>query len=436
VASQHSDSSRTWRDADPRWVAIGGSVALHLLLYLLLGLGSLPTTELPIRLPLELEIGLGESNENELGGAAKVDGSHSEAPPTPARVRAPKRTVATPAAVDEQAVTSAEVAVSDAGVASSDAGAAQIAGSGTADGGPVGARRGIGGGDGSGFGTNGALLALRIDVANVRASALILETEALLSLVPGWQRMFAGSGLVPLSHFKRFVIATPNLHPSRLSMAATVRDGLRGVEALRERAGQAAPLRSEQGVSVGRWSARGTVVREIAFVNDQTFAISRAQDVMRLLALGRVLGSQIEDADRDPDPLLAGLMHMGKTEALSLSVHNVAAFVPEPNARLPSDLRFLLDEPTQHAVQLHVIGDYESEDAAEAALSHWRTTYDEIAARPDVATFGLAGAVEHANFERTQHQVHVRTQLTMAQLRYVLRQLSDLLLALVPRSAE
>jgi hypothetical protein len=51
-------------------------------------------------------------------------------------------------------------------------------------------------------------------------------------------------------------------------------------------------------------------------------------------------------------------------------------------------------------------------------------------------TFGLAGAIEHATFERHEQQVHARTQVTMAQLRYLLGQLSDLLRALVPQSAD
>lgn len=449
LTKPRQNSSTAPRTADSRWIALAGSLVLHLILFGLLGLAEWHPPELPIRLPLELEIGLGDSDDEELGGAAKVEGKRSETPPAQTPLPAPKPTLPKPAAakpvvVDEQSIAAATTSTTDAALTTADAGQAPPEGSGTADTGAVGPRRGTGGGAGSGFGTDGALLALRVDVANVRASALILETESLLSLVPGWQRMFAGSGLSPLSHFKRFVIASPNLHPSRLSMAAALREGLRGVEALQKRASREAPLREEHGVTLGGWSSRGTTARDIAFLNDQTFVIARAQDVARLLMLGRVLGSRIVDGDRDPDPVVAGLLHMGKTEALSLTVHHVAAFVPEaarggsvgPAAELPNDLHFLLDEPTQHAVQLHVIGEYDSVALADGALSRWRKVYDDFAARPDVAMLGLAGAIEHATFERRDIQLHARTQLTMAQLRYLLGQLREILQALVPQSAE
>ncbi len=454
MVSSPSESRPLSHRARRAWWALAGSLVLHGILFIVLGWTPKPTVELPIRLPLELEIGLGESEDTELGGAADVEGKRSDVKneqgkddvtkvvaPTPVQpeVSAPTPTPTETAVSDVEPVVdagAAEPTAQNGDAAVTDAGAAQLAGSGTADAGPVGPRRGMGGGEGSGFGVDGALLALRIDVANVRKSALILETEALLSIVPGWQRMFAGSGLVPLQHFRRFVIATPNLHPSRLSMAATLREGLHGIDQLKRRGSSAEPLRDLDGMPVGTWSARGSTRRDIVLLDPSTFAISRAQDLPRLLSLARVLGAQVEDAARNPDPLLAGLLHMGKTEALSLSVHHVAAFVPEPTAAVPASLSFVLKDPTQLAVQLYVTGHYESDNDAEQALSRWRKVYEDFAARPDVMSLGLVGAIEHASFERRDSDVIARTELTMFQLRYLLGQLRDLLQALVPQRAE
>lgn len=407
--------------------------------------------ELPIRLPLEMEIGLGESEETELGGAAEAEGKQSEAAneqghderTRPARPKAtPAQPMAEAAAPVEEVSAADDVnALLDAGVGDdtaqsderADAGDALLAGSGTSETGPTGPRRGMGGGTGSGFGAKGALLALRIDVPSVHKSALILETEALLSLLPGWDRLFAGSGLAPLQHFSRFVIASPNLHPSRLGMAARLRGTGRGGQVLRDRV---APLRQVEDVSVGTWSRRGTTTREVAFLDERSFAIARSQDLMRLLALARVIGGQITDAPPTSELALTGLLHMGATEAMSLSVHHVSAFVPNPTDSVPTTLHFSLKDPTQYTVQLVVTGRYETPEQRERALVSWRNTYDEFAKRPEVTTAGLVGAIEHASFKRDDRDVIASTELTMAQLRYLLGALRDLLGSLVPDRAE
>lgn len=407
--------------------------------------------ELPIRLPLEMEIGLGDSEETELGGAADEEGKQSEAKneqgrdeqttPAPPKPTPPKPKVDAPTPVEQVSAADEANAAVDAGVGSevaqsderADAGEAMLAGSGTAADGPTGPRRGMGGGEGSGFGTKGALLALRIDVPSVHKSALILETEALLSLLPGWDRLFAGSGLAPLQHFSRFVIASPNLHPSRLAMAAHLRGTGRGGQVLRERV---APLRQVQDMSVGTWSSRGQTTREIAFLDERAFAIARSQDLMRLLALARVIGGTVDGAPPDAELALTGLLHMGSTEAMSLSVHHVSAFVPNPTDTVPNTLHFSLKDPTQYTVQLVVTGTYETPAQGERALMSWRSTYDEFSKRPEIAMAGLVGAIEHASFKRTDRDVVASTELTMAQLRYLLGVLRDLLRALVPDRAE
>jgi hypothetical protein len=202
---------------------------------------------------------------------------------------------------------------------------------------------------------------------------------------------------------------------------------------LRERV---APLRQVEDLSVGTWSSRGSTTREIAFLDERAFAIARSQDLMRLLALARVIGGQMSDAPPDTELALTGLLHMGATEAMSLSVHHVSAFVPNPTDTVPTTLHFSLKDPTQYTVQLVVTGRYETPAQAERALASWRGTYDEFSKRPEIAMAGLVGAIEHAAFKRNDRDVIASTELTMAQLRYLLGALRDLLRSLVPDRAE
>jgi hypothetical protein len=80
---------------------------------------------------------------------------------------------------------------------------------------PLGGGMGLGfgaGGFGSGRGgPPGAIIGLHADLGRIASTSLILETEPLLGLIPGWQDVLAGSGLDPIADFARVFVATPSL---------------------------------------------------------------------------------------------------------------------------------------------------------------------------------------------------------------------------------
>src|SRR5205085_2942711 len=94
---------------------------------------------------------------------------------------------------------------------------------------------GDGAGPGLGFGAGGfgegrggppgVIIGLHADLDQIRNTSLILETRALLDLVPEWERLLQGSGIDPVNDFSRLFVATPNLKRSSLVVSARIKGG-------------------------------------------------------------------------------------------------------------------------------------------------------------------------------------------------------------------
>ncbi|HEY2735780.1 MAG TPA: hypothetical protein VGI70_17400, partial [Polyangiales bacterium] len=206
----------------PLWAVI--SVVLHALFVLTLRDPPAEDEFSRFQLPTQVEFGIADAPQG--GGAsaaapppakkaeAKSPKIHKSKPPPDPNAYA--KIVDKRAAADDKAREADKAATAqgkDSGEEAAKSGEGDVLGA-------VGDGSGMGFGDGNGYAPAGATLALNVDLERVRKSALLLETQSLLDIIPEWQGLLAGSGLDPLQDFQRVFVATPNLERSSLVVSA------------------------------------------------------------------------------------------------------------------------------------------------------------------------------------------------------------------------
>jgi hypothetical protein len=328
-------------------------------------------------------------------------------------------------------VAAAADAGSDAGelaqVALPDAGLAAQSGDGDA---PSATGEGLGfgaGGFGSGSGGPlGAIIALHADLDRIRNTSLILETSALLEIIPEWQQLLQGSGLDALSDFSRVFVATPSLRRSQLVLSARLKGGepalLAAVERLAQERGRPAQARIEGGVQVRPWHDRGPTERVAGLFSSDQVVIARPEDVGRVAAASASLARR--HASKPGMEQAAGpaaLLSMYEHEAVALSIEGVSEYVSgEPAMYAPLGLRLSLRHVDEYNVDLLAFGYYPSEAAAARAFEHVEALRRVLADHPRAADLGLRSAIDEATFDRRAELVTIKARLTMHQTRYLL----------------
>lgn len=304
---------------------------------------------------------------------------------------------------------------------------------------PDGAGEGLGfgaGGFGSGTGgPAGAVIALHADLDRIRATSLILETSALLEIIPEWQRLLEGSGLDALRDFSRVFVATPSLRRSQLVVSARIEGGetalTRAVSALAQDSGSAAEPRTEHGVKLWPWRSRGPTERAVGLFSADQIVIARPQDIARVRAVSAALAlrhASQSGMEKASGP--AALLSLYEGEAVALSVEGVRHFLDAEVSHAPVGLRISLRHLDEYNAELRVFGYYASEQAASAAFARFETLRTELAGHPRAAYLGLRSAIDEATANHQGSTVTLRTKLTMHQTRYLLAFVSR---ALSPR---
>jgi hypothetical protein len=387
----------------------------------------------------------------EIGFVDEDPGASGEPPPAaavaPPPAPEPEVVAVAPVPQEDEAVVlvDAGVATADAGsdagelaqVELPDAGPAAQSGDGDA---PSAAGEGLGfgaGGFGSGSGGPlGAVIALHADLDRIRNTSLILETSAMLEIIPEWQQLLQGSGLDALADFSRVFVATPSLRRSQLVVSARLKGGesalVAAVERLAQERGRPAEVRMEGSVPVRPWHDRGPTERVAGLFSTDQVVIARPEDVGRVLAVSATLARR--HASKPGMEHAAGpaaLLSMYENEAVALSIEGVGEYVSgEPAIYAPLGLRLSLRHIDEFNVELIAFGYYVSEGAAAAAFEHVETLRRAFADHPRAAYLGLRSAIEEATFDRRAELITIKTRLTMHQTRYLLGFVSR---ALAPR---
>lgn len=297
---------------------------------------------------------------------------------------------------------------------------------------------GDGMGPGSGFAPAGATLALNVDLRRVRKTALVLETESLLGIVPEWQALLAGSGIDAMDDLDRVFVASPTLERASVVVAADHRLGRERVASavaqLAREQGSPAPFRTQHGYAVAAWRNRGPTARSIALTRDGQFTITRTSDLERVLQVASSLAELRQEqgfAQAELDRH-GGLLAMDNNEAVALWVENVAKYTRGQSAGMPRSLRLSLFPVDQFHTDLRVRGDYASASSASEALAIMDELRRSLSAHPRVTFLGLKSAIDAAQIEQHGSALGLQVRLTLHQTRYLMRYVTR---ALRPRAS-
>lgn len=374
-----------------------------------------PELELEFELPMDVEFGTAE----ELAAAPPVQAlpEQSAADPAGTRGGASDAGVATDAAIVDGG---ADAGVRDAAVRTPrvrDAGAPSLAAA-------------KDGGTGPGRLPAGTQIAVRVDMERIRRSPIADDVRSVLAAIPDWKALLEGSGIDPVEQLERLLIATPNLQREKLVLAGRYLGGEQVVRAavaqLAEARGQRASWRIEGGVQVAPWANADVTPRVLALLGPAHFAIARAEDLPRVLAIAgarvKRRGQAAPPAEHPADALLS----MGPDEGLSLEVEGVAQFVRRGRRGVPERLRLAAIERAGTRVELRGELNYPDEASATDAAAYVEELRERYASNALIALLGLSGALDEAKIERLEQTVHVTVVLTTEQTRLVLGYVREL----------
>ena len=291
----------------------------------------------------------------------------------------------------------------------------------------LGAGLGDGMGEGSGYAPPGATIALNVDLGRVRQTALVLETQSLLNIIPEWQPMLEGSGIDPLKDLERVFVASPSLSRASVVVAAQHKLG-RGriagaVAQLAGEQGKPAAFSADQGFEVAPWRNRGPTERVIALTGADQFTITRQSDLARVLQVAQSLAEARRDQGFRAAELAAhgGLLAMQEKEAVALWVEGVAKYVRGEAEGVPNALRLSIYHVDQFNTELRVRAQYGSPTAAAAAMSVMDALRAQLADDPKVTFLGLKSAIERAELQQRGAALVLSVRLTLHQTRYLMR---------------
>ncbi len=277
----------------------------------------------------------------------------------------------------------------------------------------------------------GSQIALRLDVARVRASPVAPDVRALLAVLPDWQVLLDGSGVEPLDDLDRVLFATPNLERSRFIFAGRATGG---EEAIRRAAARLAVATSQpiewttrHGVPVAPWNDRSGIERVVAIIGPRHFLICRPQDVQRVLAVARVRADEESEEGEAPVHPADALLSMEEGEGLTLEVEGARNFARasprrgrSPLEMLPTDVRLALTERPDDEVAARTRWTYENDEQASQASGYWNNMREQFSRNIIASVLGVSGILRRAQLEPDDDHLDGSVDLRAAELRQVL----------------
>jgi len=418
-----SARERTWRTASARGIsaALLASALAHAGVYVLLRWSStMPAVDFELTVPNEVEFGLTE--------AAAV------APPAPAPAQVPSTPPAAVAAGEKPKPKPkpkpdpADGGVADGGDALQPAEVAKSepqpadggAGSGTGQEGALAA-----------FAPKGAQIALRVHMGRVRQSPLAEDVRALLDAVPDWRLVLGGSGIDPLRDLERLYLATPDLRRSNLVIAGEYvgSDELprAAVASLAMARGREVAWSKRGGIAVAPWLNEDETERVVALIAPHQFAITRPDDLPRVLLVARALaarkkekaGAKPEQADTEADQGDA-LLALGEHQSFAVSIEGARMFARGNTRGVPERLELAVSLEQNGEYAVHASGFFESSAAAEKARDYWQDVRDQFASHPLVSLIGMRAPLTRSELNTRESELAFSTHVTVPQARVLL----------------
>jgi hypothetical protein len=434
-------------------VGFGVSIALHAALYALaVATTTLPVVDFEIELPTTAELGLSEASKAVLPAPSAPELPPEPPAPGPAAVSAepdatkPPKHKPTDAGTPDAAAPDAAAPDAAAPVAAApDAAAPDAAAPATAApdaAAPVAVRASVDAGtpELAAYAPAGTQLSLRLHMAALRDSVLAPDVQRLLAAIPDWQALLGGSGVEPLHDLERLFLASPNLSRSSVVLAGEHRADpelpRRAVAQLAEAQGVEVRWKKQLGFPVARWANQDPTERIVALLGDNLFAITRPDDLERVLAVAQGLAERsAREQGRDASvPTGEALLALPEGEVLHFGVEGARQFVRGQVRGIPERLEGGATLTASGPVRITTRGQFEGPAQAEQARAYWQEIIDNLARQPLVALLGLGSALRSARLRVEDSVVRFEASLNLQQTRLVIGYLEGAVRPKPPRT--
>lgn len=284
------------------------------------------------------------------------------------------------------------------------------------------------------YAPKGALLSLRVDMDRVRDSSLAQDARELLQAIPDFQRLLDGSGVDPLDDLSRLFIASPNLQRESVVLAGKyVGDEdvpRRAAEALASARGKTVKWRTRGGIPTAAWENDDVTPRVLALLGPALFAITRPDDLPRILGVARALAArdarERPDGGSPADPADA-LLAMQEHEVVVLSVDNAKTFARGNAEHVPERLQISILLTEGERVEVRSRATFPSAAEAQDALTFWADAQRRFARHPLLALSGMSAPLRETNLAAQDATLTATTQLSVDQAQRILRFARDAL---------
>jgi hypothetical protein len=288
----------------------------------------------------------------------------------------------------------------------------------------------------------GAQLALRMDMDAIKASPLASDVRRLLAKVPDWQIMLADSDIAPLEDLDRLLIAHPGatnrwggLLASHTVVAGRhhrdpgyVRSVVSRMAAAR---GVEASWNARSGIRVAPWPDLAETKRIVAMVGAEHFAISRPEDLPRLLAIAQARAERDGGTSVEPERWAAELLSMPEGAALTFEIEGARRFLRRGRIEMfPTRGRLALSYRTgggRARIELEASGSYESAEQAGRARDFWDRYRERYASNALVALMDMSAPLRDAELEASGRRVTLHAEARLRHVRVLLGFVEDFL---------
>ncbi len=270
----------------------------------------------------------------------------------------------------------------------------------------------------------GAQIALRLDMARVRASPLKGSVSRLLAEIPDWQMMLRGSDIEPVEQLDKLMVASANLQRGSWLVAGRLQQDTDMIVPI---AAKMASSRNESaswspahGVRTAPWHDDETAEHIVAIWDDKHFSITRPDDLPRLMAVaGALTKANAEQESVGPTSLARTLMEMAQSEAIRVDVEGARRFARAEGHVVPKSLHLSVLE-VESGAQLSARATFDSVSQAQRGLSYWRGLRDEYAAKTIIRAMGYGRLLDGIEFEQQGAVVLARSNITYREIETIL----------------
>jgi hypothetical protein len=292
------------------------------------------------------------------------------------------------------------------------------------------------------FAPRGAQVALRLDLDRLRASSLANEAGELLANLRDVRLLLDGSGVDPLRDLTHLFLASPDLRREHVVMAGRYHGDesvpRTAVDSLAQERGEVASWRDLRGIRVAPWFNRDATARVLALIGPSLFAITREEDLGRVLAVARTLAKRSQRTAAQDDPVQA-LLNLEKQELMAISVENARTFIQGASAQQIGDrIEISVKQSGNDRFELHLTADYAGANDAKTAETFWQRVKERYANHPLTALIGMADVLRDASLTAHDSSLVGTLSVSSAQARLILRFARDALgtpkLAPMPRA--